>query len=103
MSDDSEIIGGRKSIEYLPENLSMGRELTRADVVSQIGEKTGMGDKQIKQMFPMLRDFKGKIHFENIMEEGRAIGFYVVGTEYGEEIFRYKVFYINGKYVKSDN
>ena len=104
MSESLDAIGGRKSIDILPENLSVGRELTRADAVSQIGEKTGQGDKQIKDTYPMLKDFKGKVHFENIRDkQGKTIGVFVIGTEYGEEIFRYKILYIDGKYVKSDN
>lgn len=106
MSDSSNMdaIGGRKSIELLPENLSTGRELLPGDAISQIGEKTGLNDKHVKDMFPAIKDFRGKVHFENIKDdEGKNIGVFIVGTENGEEIFRYKILYIGGKYVKADN
>ena len=104
MSDNLDGIGGRKSIELLPENISIGRELLPGDAISQIGEKTGFGDRRIKDMFPALKNFHGHVHFENIKDaQGRTIGVFIIGTENGEEIFRYKILYIGGKYVKADN
>jgi hypothetical protein len=105
MSDDLDAIGGRKSIEILPEGISIGRELLPGDAVSQIGEKTGMNDNHVKDMFPAIRNYPNcRIHFENIKDEqGRTIGFFIIGTEYGEEVFRYKVLYMGGKYVKADD
>jgi len=64
MSDNLDAVGGRKSIEFLPENISIGRELLPGDAISQIGEKTGFGDQRIKDMFPALKNFHGHVHFE---------------------------------------
>jgi len=95
--------GRRSSIEFLPENLSVGRELAPSDAISQIGEKTGMNDKHVKDMFPGITDSSVRIHFENIKNgQNRTIGVFVVGTRNGEEVFRYKLLYIGGKYVKAD-
>jgi hypothetical protein len=109
MSDDNNSdsldIGGKKNrIELLPENLSVGRELMPADAVSQIGEKMGINDQHVKDMFPKIKDFKGSIHFESIKnKENKTIGVFIIGTKNREELFRYKVLYINGKYVKTEN
>jgi hypothetical protein len=53
-------------------------------------------------MFPAIKNFHGRIRFENIKNnQGKVIGVFIIGIEHGEEIFRYKLLYINGKYVKS--
>lgn len=100
---DSLDVGRSRSIEILPENLSVGRELLPGDAIAQIGEKMGLNDQHVKDMFPAIKDFRGKVHFENIKNaENKTIGVFVIGTENGEEIFRYKILYIDGKYVKTD-
>ena len=94
----------KNSIEILPENLSVGRELTPGDAISQIGEKTGFNDQHVKEMFPKLKGFGGTIHFENIKDTQRKnIGIFMIGKVKGSEKFRYKILYINGKYVRQDN
>ena len=101
MSDNPDVGSKRSPIEFLPENVSVGRELLPADAVSQIGEKTGLNDRHVKDMFPAMKDFRGSVRFENIKDaQGRTIGVWVIGTENGEEIFRYKLLYQDGKYIK---
>ena len=104
MSDSLDAVGGRKSIELLPENISVGRELLPGDAISQIGEKTGFNDQHVKEMFPKMKDFHGIVRFENIYDDAKkVIGVFIIGIENGEEIFRYKVLYQNGRYVKADD
>jgi len=103
MSDDNLDVGGGRSIELLPENVSIGRELMPGDAIAQIGEKTGLNDRHVKEMFPAMNNFKGRVVFENIKDEQeKVIGVFVIGIENGEEVFRYKILYVNGKFVKSD-
>jgi len=89
----------KNSIELLAENLSIGRELLVSDVISQIGEKTGMNDEGVKKLLPRLRNFQGKVHFENIKSNGRPIGVFIIGVLNGYEKFKYKLLYVKGKYV----